>query len=89
MTERDRRDATALGEGWQELIRAKARAQGWNIDVTHDLPRVLRPPGTFFNYRLGTSDTGHFALEEDGQVIADHIRRFLSTNVKRGLQGWD
>ena len=28
-------------------------------------------------------DTGHFALEEDGRVIADHIRRFLNTNVKR------
>ena len=26
-------------------------------------------------------DTGHFALEEDGRVIADHIRRFLHTNV--------
>ena len=23
-------------------------------------------------------DTGHFALEEDGQVIAEHIRRFLT-----------
>ena len=23
-------------------------------------------------------DTGHFALEEDGEVIAEHIRRFLS-----------
>ena len=32
-------------------------------------------------------DTGHFALEEDGQVIADHIKRFLDTNVKRGAQG--
>jgi pimeloyl-ACP methyl ester carboxylesterase len=26
-------------------------------------------------------DTGHFALEEDGDVIADHIRRFLTTHV--------
>jgi len=25
-------------------------------------------------------DTGHFALEEDGEVIAQHIRRFLSKN---------
>lgn len=27
-------------------------------------------------------DTGHFALEEDGPVIADHIRRFLGTHVR-------
>lgn len=26
-------------------------------------------------------DTGHFALEEDGDVIADHIRRFLERHV--------
>ncbi len=32
-------------------------------------------------------DTGGFALEEEGQVIAYHIRRFLSANVKRGSQG--
>jgi pimeloyl-ACP methyl ester carboxylesterase len=27
-------------------------------------------------------DTGHFALEEDGAIIADHIRRFLTTRVR-------
>ena len=32
-------------------------------------------------------DTGGFALKEEGQVIAYHIRRFLSANVKRGSQG--
>jgi len=26
-------------------------------------------------------DTGHFALEEDGQVIADYIREFMTTKV--------
>jgi hypothetical protein len=26
-------------------------------------------------------DTGHFALEEDGDVIAEHIKRFLTTKV--------
>jgi len=26
-------------------------------------------------------DTGHFALEEDGAVIADHIRRFITAKV--------
>ncbi|MBD2100359.1 alpha/beta fold hydrolase [Leptolyngbya sp. FACHB-261] len=31
-------------------------------------------------------DTGHFALEEDGDVIADHIRGFMTTHVmKKGL----
>ncbi|MCC9654306.1 alpha/beta fold hydrolase [Rhodopirellula halodulae] len=30
-------------------------------------------------------DTGHFALEEDGDVIAKHMRRFLDQHVPRSL----
>jgi pimeloyl-ACP methyl ester carboxylesterase len=28
-------------------------------------------------------DTGHFALEEDGEVIASHIRNFIKARVWR------
>jgi pimeloyl-ACP methyl ester carboxylesterase len=31
-------------------------------------------------------DTGHFALEEDGDAIADHIRRFLSAHFAENTQ---
>ena len=27
-------------------------------------------------------DTGHFALEEDGEQIASHMRRFLDSHVR-------
>ena len=37
------------------------------------------------NIEFHLLDTGHFALEEDGAVIADHIRRVLTTK----LQGTD
>jgi len=33
------------------------------------------------NLEFHLLDTGHFALEEDGQVIADYMRQFLSTHV--------
>ena len=33
------------------------------------------------NIELHLLDTGHFALEEDGDVIASHISRFLTTRV--------
>lgn len=33
------------------------------------------------NVELHLLDTGHFALEEDGDVIADHIRRFFDQRV--------
>ena len=35
------------------------------------------------NVELHLLDTGHFALEEDGQVIADHIRRFFNQGPRR------
>ncbi len=33
------------------------------------------------NLEVHLLDTGHFALEEDGDVIADHIRRFLGREI--------
>jgi len=33
------------------------------------------------NIEFHLLDTGHFALEEDGDVIADRMRQFLTTNV--------
>ena len=33
------------------------------------------------NFEFHILDTGHFALEEDGDVIANHIRRFLDQKV--------
>ena len=33
------------------------------------------------NLEFHLLDTGHFALEEDGEVIAKHIRRFLDKRV--------
>lgn len=35
------------------------------------------------NLEFHLLDTGHFALEEDGQIIADHIRRFLNKQVAK------
>ena len=42
----DRERAAALVAGWQGIIRATAKARGWEVDATHDLARVLRVPGT-------------------------------------------
>jgi pimeloyl-ACP methyl ester carboxylesterase len=47
-------------------------------DGAHPYQRDLK------NIEFHLLDTGHFALEEDGQVIAELIRRFLERNVGRG-----
>ena len=41
----------------------------------HPYQRDLR------NIEIHLLDTGHFALEEDGDVIADLIRRFLLSHL--------
>jgi len=33
------------------------------------------------NLEFHILSTGHFALEEDGDLIADYIRRFLGKNL--------
>ena len=38
------------------------------------------------NIEFNLLDTGHFALEEDGDVIAEHMRRFLTTHVTLGAE---
>ena len=41
------------------------------------------------NLEFHLLDTGHFALEEDGEVIAGHIRRFLATKASPALLAGD
>jgi len=45
-------------------------------DGAHPYKRDLK------DLELHLLDTGHFALEEDGNVIADHIRRFLTSRLQ-------
>jgi hypothetical protein len=52
-----------------------------------DIPLLASHLVTKYGTKLGKRielhllDTGHFALEEDGDVIAGHIRRFLTTHL--------
>ena len=42
----DRKRAAALTKGWNDLLRAKGREHGWDVDGVGDLSRLLRVPGT-------------------------------------------
>jgi len=48
--EESRKKATYFIEGWQQSIRRVFSAQGYTLDSTADLARLLRVPGTF-NYK--------------------------------------
>lgn len=44
--DKEREQAADLLERFQGTLRDRARANGWKLDSTHDLARVLRLPGT-------------------------------------------
>ena len=46
-SEAERAQAEALTKGWNNTLRAKAHAKGWDADQVGDLPRVMRLPGTW------------------------------------------
>jgi putative DNA primase/helicase len=46
-SEKERQQAVHLLRRFQETFKSLAHAQGWNLDTTSDLARVLRIPGTW------------------------------------------
>lgn len=46
-SEAERAQAELLTKGWNNTLRAKARAKNWDADQVGDLPRVMRLPGTW------------------------------------------
>lgn len=73
-----------LYPGWQEYFR---KHQPPTLIVWGKNDYIFPAEGAFpykrdlKNIEFHLLDTGHFALEEDGDVIADYIRQFLTTNV--------
>lgn len=43
----DRVRFASVIKGWQAMLRAAMRKQGWDLDATHDLARIMRVPGTW------------------------------------------
>ena len=46
-TKDDREAFSRLCRGWQQLFQLAGKHQGWHVDSTGDLARVLRIPGTY------------------------------------------
>lgn len=46
MSRDEQADAATASAQWYQLHRALARQEGWTVDHTHDLARLLRLPGT-------------------------------------------
>lgn len=60
-TKDDREAFSRLCRGWQQLFQQAGRDQGWHVDSTADLARVLRIPGT---YNLKTDEAREVTVRE-------------------------
>jgi hypothetical protein len=89
-SDEERERATRLSLGWQGFVQAMARRQGWEVDDTADLARILRLPGTL-NHKGQTPAAVHL-LEatgpryvpgdfEDFQVEERHAPRERATGA--------
>jgi hypothetical protein len=64
--DKDRRTARRLSKGFQALLSGAAARNGWSIDNTADLCRLLRLPGTF-NRKQDTPILVRYEVIDDGQ----------------------
>ena len=60
-TRDDREAFSRLCRGWQQFFQQAGRDQGWHVDSTADLARVLRIPGT---YNLKTDEAREVTARE-------------------------
>jgi len=70
----ERKHATQLLQSLQAVVRQNAARQGWKIDTTSDLARVLRVPGTI-NHKLPDSQV-------QAQVIEQSEIRYNPTDIE-------
>jgi hypothetical protein len=65
-TDKDRRAANRLSKGFQGLLAGVAAGNGWSIDNTADICRLLRVPGTY-NRKQETPVLVQYEVIEGGQ----------------------
>src|SRR5262245_38670448 len=86
------RQAGAVGSpAGAEDPEGRARSRALAVDATLVIrgktDRISPAPGALAykcdltQFEVHLLDIGHFALEEDGPLIADHVRRFLAIHV--------
>lgn len=79
--------AAAFSDRWRIMIDSFAKRHGWTFDSVHDLPRILRVPGTK-NHKSGTPSEVRVIYTEEKEPLEAveyraHVQEFESTGVPR------
>lgn len=76
-TDQVRGAAAQLVERWQAMIQERAAGYGWKLDSTHDLTRVLRPPGTLNHKSTPPKPVTVVSYEAESRYAFTEIEKWL------------
>jgi hypothetical protein len=76
----DREKAEALMKAWNRTLRARAHWRGWDVDQVGDLPRVMRPPGTW-NRKADPCPVRIISFDKDRRYQPSDFEHYLLVDV--------
>jgi len=75
--ETEREEAQELSRRFQATLKQKAKEYGWQMDGTHDISRVFRPPGTL-NHKRQIVDVKVLHYDEDARYNPIDFEPYLT-----------
>ena len=80
----DRVRFASVIKGWQGMLRTAMRKQGWDLDATHDLARIMRVPGSF-NANANAQGSVTF-LADDMRYELDDFAQYVDVDLSAAEQ---
>jgi len=82
--EAERREAQELSRRFQATLRCKAKEYRWQMDGTHDISRVFRPPGTL-NHKLEPVEVRVLRYDEGARYNPADFEQYLIEVAPEGV----
>jgi hypothetical protein len=74
--EDERKEAQELSRRFQATLKQRAKGYGWQMDGTHDISRVFRPPGTL-NHKLNPVEVRVMCYDESARYNPADFEQYL------------
>jgi hypothetical protein len=74
--EHERKEAQELSRRFQATLKQRAKGNGWQMDGTHDISRVFRPPGTL-NHKLNPVEVSVMRYDEGARYNPADFEQYL------------
>src|SRR5215218_2456924 len=74
--EDERKEAQELSRRFQATLKQRAKGYGWQMDGTHDISRIFRPPGTL-NHKLKPVEVRVIRYDESARYNPAEFEQYL------------